>query len=142
VNAPFDPKVREYLAAPRYAVLATLNPNGSPHLTEMWWGIRGDEVFFNTTEERHKKRNLERDRRVSLLVAGKVGEPVWRSLAYVRLDGLARRVAAGMEALEDIVQLSIRFDGPASEPTAREHFGKMHRVTYVIDVDRVYAKGI
>ena len=33
-----EPRIREFLAAPRYAVLATVNPSGSPQLTEMWYG--------------------------------------------------------------------------------------------------------
>jgi nitroimidazol reductase NimA-like FMN-containing flavoprotein (pyridoxamine 5'-phosphate oxidase superfamily) len=58
--------VREFLEAPRYAVLATVNRDGSPHLTEMGYGIRRDELFFNTTEEHQKKQNLDRDPRVSM----------------------------------------------------------------------------
>ena len=68
-----DRRVREFLQAPRYAVLATINPGGSAHLTEMWYGIRQNGLFFNTTEERTKKQNLDRDPRVSLLVAQTAG---------------------------------------------------------------------
>jgi PPOX class probable F420-dependent enzyme len=137
-----DPRVREFLKAPRYAVLATVNRDGSPHLTEMWYGIRRDELFFNTTEERQKKLNLNRDPRVSLLVSGEKGGVLWRSLAYVRIDGGARLVATGDVALEDIVCLAVRYDGPESEASARATYASMHRATYAISISRVYAKGL
>ena len=106
-----EPPIRAFLQEPRYAVLATLNPSGAPHLTEMWYDLRADEIVFNTTEERTKKRNLERDPRASILVSGRNGDPVWASVSYVRADGVARRIATGNEALEDIVALSIRTTG-------------------------------
>jgi PPOX class probable F420-dependent enzyme len=137
-----DPQVRAFLEAPRYAVLATINPDGSPHLTEMWYGVRDGELFFNTTEERFKRRNLDRDARVSLLVSGEKGDRVWRTLAYVRVDGTAGLVATGASALEDIVALSVRYDGRESDVAARRSFGQMHRTTYAITIRHVYAKGL
>ena len=122
-------------------MLATVNPNGSPHLTEMWYGFREGELFFNTTEERHKRRNLDRDPRVSLLVSAERGDTVWRSLAYVRVDGTARPIASGEAALEDIVGLAIRYDGAGAEAGARASYAKMKRVTYAIDIRHVYRKG-
>ena len=140
--ASLDPRVREFLNAPRYAVLATINRDGSPHLTEMWYGIRGDELFFNTTQERRKRQNLDRDPRVSLIVSGEKGGVVWRSLVYVRIDGTARLVATGDDALEDIVRLAVRYDGPQSEPSARASYAQAHRATYAISIKRVYVKGL
>lgn len=138
-----EPKVRAFLEAPRYAVLATVNPSGSPHLTEMWYELRGDEVIFNTTEERTKRRNLEHDPRVSLLVSAVRGEPTWRSLAYVRLDGVVRQVATGDAARQDIRGMGVRYDGPEeAERSWRESWSKQNRVTYAISLRRLYAKGL
>jgi PPOX class probable F420-dependent enzyme len=137
-----EPKVRAFLEEPRYAVLATLYPNGAPHLTEIWYELRGDDIIFNTTEERTKKRNLEADPRASLLVAGRMWEPTWARPWYVRVDGTVRRIATGKEALDDIVALSVRYDGPQSEEEARASFARMHRVTYAMTIERVYPKGL
>ena len=60
--------VRAFLDAPRFAVLATVRPDGTPHLTVVWCERRGDEVIVNTTLPRSKARNLATDPRVSLLV--------------------------------------------------------------------------
>src|SRR4029077_72557 len=89
-----DPAVRAFLDAPRLAVLGTLNQDGSPHLTVIWYGRRDDEAIVNTTGPRKKAANIARDPRVSLLV----GE----SDRYVRLDGDARVIASGEAALRDI----------------------------------------
>ncbi|HUY51320.1 MAG TPA: pyridoxamine 5'-phosphate oxidase family protein [Streptosporangiaceae bacterium] len=33
-----------------YAVLATVNPDGSPHTSAMWVGRDGDDLLFSTVE--------------------------------------------------------------------------------------------
>ena len=141
-DARLDRRVLEFLEGPRYAVLATINADGTPQLTEMWFGVRDGDVFFNTTEERQKPRNVARDPRVSLLVSERKGGVVWQTLAYVRIDGVARLVTTGAAALEDIVALAIRYDGPSAEAAARRNYSTMHRATYVIAPRRVYAKGL
>jgi PPOX class probable F420-dependent enzyme len=51
-----------------YAVLATVNPDGSPQTSVVWVGRDGDGVLFTTVEERVKHCNMLRDPRVSLTV--------------------------------------------------------------------------
>src|SRR5690348_2867062 len=94
-----DSTLRAYLDEPRFAVLGTLNENGSAHLTVIWYGRRDDEPIVNTTAPRKKAANIARDPRVSLLV----GE----SDRYVRLDGTARIIATGDAALRDIHDLAV-----------------------------------
>jgi PPOX class probable F420-dependent enzyme len=137
-----ESKVRTFLEGPRYAVLATVYPNGAPHLTEMWYELRDDQIVFNTTEERIKRRNLDGDPRVSLLVSSRKGQPTWEQAAYVRLEGTVRVVATGKVAFDDIIALSIRYDGPESEAGARATFANAHRVTYAMTIRRVYPKGL
>ena len=129
-----DDDVRAFLDAPRPADLATLNPDGSPQLSVIWYARRGDEVVVNTTAQRVKTKNMERDGRVALLV----GDPQ----RYVRLDGDARLVATGAEALADIRALAVRYNGEeAAERTTRDVWSKEDRVTYAITVRRVYRYG-
>ena len=126
--------MRGFLDPPRFAVLGTVNPDGSPHLTVMWYERRGDEVVVNTTQERLKSRNLATDQRVSVLV----GE----AERYVRLDGVARAIASGEDALQDIRALGVRYDGEAAaERQVRAVWGKQRRVTYAIAIRRVYRYG-
>jgi len=129
-----EPAVRAFLDEPRFAVLGTLNEDGSAHLTVIWYGRRDEEPIVNTTAPRKKAANIGRDPLVSLLV----GE----SDRYVRLDGTARIVATGDAALRDIHDLAVRYDGEtAAEKQTREVWSKQERVTYAITVRRVYRYG-
>jgi PPOX class probable F420-dependent enzyme len=51
-----------------YAVLATVNPDGSPQTSVVWVGRDGADLFFSTVEGRVKHRNMARDPRVSVTV--------------------------------------------------------------------------
>lgn len=124
--------IRAFLDTPRGADLATINADGSPQLSVIWYARRGDEVVVNTTAQRVKARNMDRDPRVSLLV----GDPA----RYVRLDGDARIVATGAEALADIGALAVRYNGEESA-AQRDVWSKQDRVTYAIAVRRVYRYG-
>ena len=131
MTSPIPAEVRAFLEAPRLAVLATVRPDGSPHLTVVWYGLRGDDLIVNTTVPRSKARNLARDPRVSLLV----GEMA----RYVRLEGEARVVATGAAALRDIHDLAVRYDGEeAAERQTRTVWSTQERVTYAIAVRRIY----
>ena len=126
---------RRFLDAPRFAVLGTLNRDGSPHLTVIWYALRGDEIVFNTTAPRVKSHNLERDARVSLLVGD--------SDMYVRIDGTARLVATGDEAVRGIHDLGVRYYGSdEADRITRERWSKEPRVSYLISISRVYEYGI
>src|SRR5256885_15913797 len=46
-----------------YAVLATVNPDGSPQTSVVWVGRDGGDLLFSTVEGRVKHRNMVRDRR-------------------------------------------------------------------------------
>jgi PPOX class probable F420-dependent enzyme len=51
-----------------YAVMATVNPDGSPQTSVVWVGRDGDDLLFSTVEGRVKHRNMVRDPRVSVTV--------------------------------------------------------------------------
>src|ERR1700721_1981070 len=51
-----------------YAVMATVNPDGSPQTSVIWVGRDGDDLLFSTVEGRVKHRNMLRDPRVSVTV--------------------------------------------------------------------------
>lgn len=129
--ATLSPQQREFLGGPRFGALATVDPDGSPHLTVMWYALDGDEVMFNTARERRKPENLARDDRVSLLV--------FDGYRFVRVTGRARESATGPEALEDIRCLAVRYDGEASARRAMERFRTQERVSYRFRVRSVYA---
>jgi PPOX class probable F420-dependent enzyme len=122
---------REFLAARRFGALATIDPDGSPHQTVMWYLLEGDEILFNTARGRRKPENLARDPRVSLLV--------FDGYRFVRLSGRVRESATSEAALADIERLVVRYDGAAAAAGAKERFRKDERVSYRFRIDRVYA---
>jgi PPOX class probable F420-dependent enzyme len=59
-------QVRARVAAPVFWHLATINADGTPHVSPMWVDLEGDHVMFNTAIGRVKEENLRRDPRLSL----------------------------------------------------------------------------
>ncbi|HUN33697.1 MAG TPA: PPOX class F420-dependent oxidoreductase [Trebonia sp.] len=89
---------RRLIDGRNYAVLATVNSDGSPHTSVMWIGRDGDDVVMSTVEGRRKHRNMLRDPRVSVTVIDSADPET-----YVELRGLAtmtfddgRRVDTGL----------------------------------------------
>jgi PPOX class probable F420-dependent enzyme len=70
------------LDGPNYAVLATINADGSPQTSAMWVGRDGDDLLMSTVEGRVKHRNMVRDPRVSVTVLDSADPEI-----YVELRG-------------------------------------------------------
>jgi len=60
--------VKRLLDEPNVAVLATINPDGSPQSSPIWVGRDGDDLVISSARGRRKDRNIQRDSRVSLTV--------------------------------------------------------------------------
>jgi PPOX class probable F420-dependent enzyme len=87
-----------------YAVLATVNPDGSPQTSVVWIGRDGDELLFSTVEGRVKHRNMRRDPRVSVTVID------WSDPEnYVELRGRVSMTPDIGRRLD--TQLSWKYDG-------------------------------
>jgi PPOX class probable F420-dependent enzyme len=59
---------RRIMDGPNFASVATVMPDGSPHVSTIWIDLDGDDVVFNTSEGRVKTANLRRDPRVAISV--------------------------------------------------------------------------
>src|SRR5580700_11719661 len=86
-----------FLAAGRKVQLATINPDGSPHLVTMYYVLTGGEITFWTYRSSQKARNLARDPRVTCLV--ETGEEYF-DLRGVQVRGRARVVEEPAEVRE------------------------------------------
>jgi PPOX class probable F420-dependent enzyme len=61
------PEARAMLAAPNLAHLATVLPDGAPHVVPVWVGVDdADRILFLTDPATAKGRNVVRDPRVAL----------------------------------------------------------------------------
>jgi len=61
-------EARELLESERVVVVSSLGPCGWPHSMPMWFVPRDGEIWIWTYAKAQKVRNLERDRRATLLV--------------------------------------------------------------------------
>lgn len=63
---PLPDSVKKLIEAKTYANVATLMPDGSPHVTQTWVDHDGDVVLINTNEGSQKHRNAIRNPKVAL----------------------------------------------------------------------------
>ncbi|MGK5557232.1 PPOX class F420-dependent oxidoreductase [Actinomadura kijaniata] len=89
------------------AVLATVNPDGSPQTSVVWVGRDGDDLLVSSQAGRRKDRNLRRDPRASLTVFD-MDDP----LRYVEVRGTATVVED--EGRRLAVELAERYEGPGA----------------------------
>ena len=67
--AKLNEKAVRLIEAKNFAFLATLLPDGTPHVTPVWIDHDGDLVLVNTAMGRVKQKNTTRDPRVSISIA-------------------------------------------------------------------------
>lgn len=121
-----DPGVRELLEQPNYAVVSTLNPDGSIHNTIVWISAEDGAVVVNSALGRLWPTNLRRDPHVTVLVE-ETGNPY----NFVEIRGVAE-VAGGADA---------HIDALSKKYTGRDEFAGRQpgdeRVKFVIRPDWV-----
>ncbi|GAA3059086.1 PPOX class F420-dependent oxidoreductase [Kitasatospora albolonga] len=95
-----------------FAVVSTVQPDGSPQSSVVWVRRDGDEVLFSTVEGRRKHLNMLRDPRITLLV-----NPPDHPYTYLELRGEVVMVREGGRELIDELSRKYRgedygYDGP------------------------------
>ena len=104
MGIPLNDATLRLLDGKNYAVLATVNPDGSPQTSVIWVGRDGGDVLFSTVEGRKKHRNMVRDPRVSISVID------WADPEnYIELRGRVSMTPDVGRRLD--TQLSWKYDG-------------------------------
>ncbi|MDL2335176.1 MAG: PPOX class F420-dependent oxidoreductase [Chloroflexota bacterium] len=99
----------ELLGSAAVATVATINADGSVHLSSAWVGIEDGEIVFATLPDQRKLRNLRRDPRIALTIHGeRVNE--WGLQEYAVFEGVARITQGG--AAEMLQRLAHTYLGP------------------------------
>ncbi len=62
-------QIDTFLREPRVADLATIRPDGSPHLAPVWYHYDGERVMVIASRTAVKTRNIRNDPRVALSIA-------------------------------------------------------------------------
>jgi PPOX class probable F420-dependent enzyme len=103
-------EMRQRVEEARIARLATLTPEGRPHLVPICFALDGDLLYTAVDEKPKRSRRLQRlanvraHREVTVLVDHY--DEDWSRLWWVRLKGAARVVEAGDE-LETALRLLV-----------------------------------
>lgn len=126
--------LRTYLEALHFPVLATINPNGTPQQSIVWYALDGDVILMNTRRGRRKDRNLRRDPRASLCFAD--------GYRFLTLLGSVDLVDDPDTAQADIRRLATRYEGEESAQRQMEsQFSQQERVTIRFSVRSHVAYG-
>lgn len=127
--------VRDLLATGPLGHLATIDPDGKPHITLTWAGFEGDELVFATFPDQHKLENMRRDPRVT--VSFQAHENTGQGLhPYAVISGRVRLTEGG--ALEVMDRLAPAYIGPGAKFPMRDVPPGF--VAY-LTVDRIYGVG-
>ena len=126
---PLPDELREMLAKPNPAVIATMRPDGSPHTTATWYLWENGRVLVNMDEARKRLEYMRGDPHVSITV---LDDENW----YSHVSLLGRVV--GIEDDEDLADI---------DRIARHYRGSDYpvrdrgRVSAWIEVERWHAWG-
>jgi PPOX class probable F420-dependent enzyme len=63
-----DDSLRSLLQERRIAAFSTLEPDGSPHLTAVWFALEGEDLLVASSSRTRKVRNVAARPRVALMV--------------------------------------------------------------------------
>jgi PPOX class probable F420-dependent enzyme len=61
-------RAKELIDGKNFAFVATIMPDGSPHVAPVWVDREGDIIEINSTESKRRYKNLKRDPRVALTI--------------------------------------------------------------------------
>jgi len=136
-TAPISPALsaaaRRFLELPRFAVVATLNPDGSPLQAVVWYNLASDVIVFNSRVGRQWPTNLQRDRRVSITVAD--------GYDYVDIRGSVEIDEDPVRGQAVIAELARRYQKNRAAADAQiAAFAKERRVTFELRPTRVFER--
>ena len=132
-SAAISPRVRAYLEQPRFAVVATINPDGSPHTAVVWYLLDDDAIVINSAEGRRWPSNLRRDPRISVAVED--------GLYWVSLRGEVEIIDDQPQAQADIAAMAYRYESRAeAERIIRDQFTRQQRVSFMLRPTSVHAE--
>jgi PPOX class probable F420-dependent enzyme len=130
-----DDEVAAFVESSRTATMATIGPDGRPHLVAMWFGVIDGQIWFETKAKSQKAVNLRRDDRITVMVEDGL---TYDSLRGVALEGRAT-ITDDPDALWDVgVSVWERYNGPYSHEMKPFVEAMLHkRVAVKVEVERV-----
>jgi PPOX class probable F420-dependent enzyme len=107
-----EAEITDFVNNSRTGTLATIGPDGQPHLTAMWYGVVDGEIWLETKAKSQKAVNLARDPRVSFMIED--GD-TYDTLRGVSFEGVAEIVDDPDACFRVGVSVWERYTGPYTE---------------------------
>lgn len=126
--------VRAFLEESHYCTMATINRDGTPQLTAMWYDLEGDTVILNMSRGLLKEKNLRRDPRMAICVVD--------GYRYATLEGRAEIVEDRALQEKEVNRLSIRYIGLRLGPQRWEVIKGGDRLGIHLTIDKWHARGL
>jgi nitroimidazol reductase NimA-like FMN-containing flavoprotein (pyridoxamine 5'-phosphate oxidase superfamily) len=110
-------EVADFLAGERVINVATLGHDGWPHVTALWFVMRGTDPWIWTYRKSQKVKNLERDDRATVLAE--------TGFEYAELRGVMLKTRARIEydterVLDFGEELFAKYQGATGDASMRE----------------------
>jgi PPOX class probable F420-dependent enzyme len=122
---PLPAQLDEFLSQPNPSVIATVQPDGSPHTAATWYLWENGRVLVNMDEGRKRLEYIRNDPRASITVMGKDD---W----YHQVTLFGQVVEVDEDAVDDIDRISRHYTG---QPYSDRERG---RVSAWIEVESWY----
>lgn len=105
-------EIRAFIEGQRTANLATVGPDGQPHLVAMWFALIDGVLWFETKRKAQKALNLRRNPQATVLIEDGL---TYDSLRGVSLEGRAEIVDDPEQLWAVGVNVWERYNGPYTE---------------------------
>lgn len=119
----------------RTAKLATVRPDGRPHVTPVWFLVDGDEIVTMTWHTSVKARNLRIDPRAALTVD--LEEPPY---AFVMVEGTVTLAEDPPDKLSIATAIGGRYMGPDQAEDFGERNAVEGELVVRMTIDTIVAK--
>jgi len=128
-----EAEVEAFLQGSMKVQVATINPDGSPHLTTLFYVLHEGRIAFWTYASSQKIKNLERDDRITCLVEDGTD---YFELRGVSISGHAKLVTAEDEIREIGTKVATRMvDGADLGDLGRDMVERQVRKRYAVLVE-------
>lgn len=81
-----ETEIDDFISGQKSLQVATINRDGTPHLSTLWFDIVDGNIVFETFTKSQKIKNLERDSRISCLLEDGLE---YEKLRGVQINGIA-----------------------------------------------------
>ncbi len=125
-----DDKAKRLLEGKNFVFIATVNEDGSAHLTPTWVDTDGVNVIVNTALGRKKTRNIAKDPRVAVGVYDQANP-----YDHATIEGKVVKQITGKKADDHIDKMAFKYTG------AKKYGGRApgeKRVILVIKPSKIY----